>query len=184
MSTFRATDADSDRADRQDEFLRLFSQHSRRIYEFILTLLVNHADAEEVYQNTCVVLWRKFDSYDPTRSFYPWACRIAQLEMLDLVRQGKRTYTLSTDVLEILIDEMAAQASSSAARHDALEDCLKKLDAGDRQLIEHRYYHQERPKEMATARSQPVYSIYRALSRIHDALRECVERTVSREQSR
>ena len=59
----------------QAEFLRLFSQHSRRIYQFILTLTMNHVDAEEVYQNTCVVLWRKCDKFDPDGYFYAWAAQ-------------------------------------------------------------------------------------------------------------
>lgn len=39
-----------------DEFLRLFSSHSQRIYEFILTLVMRQADAEEIFQDTSLIL--------------------------------------------------------------------------------------------------------------------------------
>ncbi len=166
------------------EFMRLFSQHSRRIYQFILTLAMNHIDADEVYQNTCVILWKKFGSYDPTGSFYAWACRIAQLEFMQVRRKNKRMQTFSDDVLNLLADQAIAHAHELGARQDALADCLDKLDARDRQLIEQRYYGERAPKEIARLRSSSVHSVYRALARIHTSLRECVHRTLAREQVR
>jgi len=166
----------------QDEFLRLFSQHSRRIYEFILTLVVNHSDADEIYQNTSVILWRKFGSYDPEGSFQAWACRIAYLEILQLRRTNRRMQTFSDEVMELLVNKMMTQGGQMNVRHDALGDCLEKLDSQDRQLIEQRYYHQRPPKEIARAESVSVYSIYRSLARVHRSLRECIDRTMRRKQ--
>lgn len=169
--------------DPQAEFLRLFSQHSRRIYQFILTLAMNHADADEVYQNTCVVLWKKFGSYDSAGSFYAWACRIAQLELMHVRRMNKRMQLLSDDVLNLLADHVIAHAGQAGNRQDALAECLAKLGDQDRQLVQERYYHERAPKEIAHARAKSVHSIYRALARIHAGLRDCVHRTVAREQS-
>lgn len=164
-----------------DEFLKLFSLHSRRVYEFISTLVLRGADADEVFQNTCVVLWKKFDSYDPEGSFYSWACKIAYLEMLYLRRTNKRLQTFSEEVLELLAENMLSRASHLNLRQSALEDCLQKLNVSDRNLIEQRYYFQKRPKEIARERTRSVDSIYRALTRIHMALRDCVGRSLVRE---
>src|SRR3972149_686807 len=98
--------------DQQDEFLRLFSRYSRRIYEFILTLTMRHADAEEIFQDTCLVLWKKFGSYDPQGSFYGWACRIAYLEVLQLRRKNQRLQLLSEEALAILADKALAHADN------------------------------------------------------------------------
>jgi RNA polymerase sigma-70 factor len=166
----------------QDAFLRLFSQHSRRLYEFILTLVVNHTDADEIYQRTCVILWRKFDSYDPEGSFPAWACRMAYLEVLQLRRTNKRMQVFSDEVLEFLVEKMADRGSHVSDRYHALGECLEKLDGPDRQLIEQRYYHQRLPKEIAGLESVSVHAIYRSLARIHRALRSCIDRTLSREQ--
>jgi RNA polymerase sigma-70 factor, ECF subfamily len=167
--------------DPQDEFLRLFSRHSRRIYEFILTLVMRHADADEIFQDTCLVLWKKFDSYDPEGTFYGWACRIAYLEILQLRKKSQRLQTVSEEALEVLADKAVAQVDNLNVRQHALEDCLQKLNVEDRTLIEQRYRHRHTPKEIAKLGSISVYSVYRALTRVHNALMTCVQRSLARE---
>jgi RNA polymerase sigma-70 factor (ECF subfamily) len=136
-----------------------------------------------VYQNTCVVLWKKFASYDAGGSFYAWACRIAQLELMHVRRLNKRMQLLSDDVLNLLADQVIARATQAASRQDALSDCVAKLRDADRQLIQERYYYERAPKEIARQHAKSVHSIYRALARIHAGLRECVFRTTAREQA-
>jgi RNA polymerase sigma-70 factor (ECF subfamily) len=165
----------------QDEFLRLFSGYSRRIYEFILTLVMRHADAEEIFQDTCLVLWKKFDTYDPQGSFYGWACRIAYLEILQLRRKNQRLQILSEDALAILADKALAHSDNLDARQHALEDCLQRLKTPDRRMIELRYHQRRTPKEIAQADARSVYSVYRALARIHTTLMNCVQLRLARE---
>jgi RNA polymerase sigma-70 factor (ECF subfamily) len=168
-------------ADPQDEFLRLFSRYSRRIYEFILTLVMRHADADEIFQDTCLVLWKKFDTYDPQGTFYGWACRIAYLEILQLRRKSQRLHLVSDEALEVLADTAIGQADNLSARQHALEDCLQKLRAEDRALIDQRYRERHSPKEIAGLAAVSVYSVYRALARIHSSLMTCVQRNLARE---
>lgn len=168
-------------ADPQDEFLCLFSRYSRRIYEFILTLVMRHADADEIFQDTCLVLWKKFHSYDPEGSFYGWACRIAYLEILQLRRKSQRLHTVSDEALAVLADKAVSQTDNLNARQHALEDCLQRLRAEDRTLIEQRYRQRRSPKEIAELGSVSVYAVYRALARIHTSLMNCVQRSLARE---
>jgi RNA polymerase sigma-70 factor (ECF subfamily) len=76
---------------------------------------------------------------------------------------------------------MARRSDHAPLREEALEECLKKLAGNDRLLIEHRYYHQQTPKDTALQLSRSVHSIYRSLARIHTQLRDCVERTLRKE---
>jgi RNA polymerase sigma-70 factor (ECF subfamily) len=89
--------------------------------------------------------------------------------------------TMSDEVLCLLADTGIAHGDQSAGRDEALTDCLGRLKAEDRALIEERYYHERAPKEIARTNSRSVHSVYRALARIHIALRECVHRTLARE---
>ena len=47
------------------EFIRLLMENERRIYAYILTLLGNGADAEDVLQETSIILWDKFAEFQP-----------------------------------------------------------------------------------------------------------------------
>jgi hypothetical protein len=58
-------------ADSQSEFVRLFSQHASQLFGFVLVLTGNRSDAEDIVQNASVVLWEKFDAYQPGTSFQP-----------------------------------------------------------------------------------------------------------------
>ena len=172
------------RGESQEEFLRLFSTHSQRVYEFILMLMGRRADADEVFQETCLVLWNKFDSYDPMGSFHAWACKIAYLKILALRRANRRLYLLSEEVLGILADKALTRVDELGHRREALDECLEKLKVPDRELIDQRYYERRTPKEIAASKSRSVYSVYRALCRVHSSLLECVENRLLKEEMR
>src|SRR5690348_5657938 len=81
----------------REEFARMFSRNARRIYGFIMTLVFNHHDAEEVFQNTNVILWNKFAEFEPGTNFFAWASRIAYFEVLSLMKQKRRSQTMSDE---------------------------------------------------------------------------------------
>jgi RNA polymerase sigma-70 factor (ECF subfamily) len=162
----------------REEFARLFSRNARRIYGFIMTLVFNHHDAEEVFQNTNVVLWNKFADFQPGSNFFAWASRIAYYEVLSLMKQQRRSRTFSDETLELLANEAVALSDQSTERYEALEECLARLNAPDRELLQERYYFQRPPKQIAASQSKSVHAIYRALSRIHNLLLNCVQRNL------
>lgn len=172
---------DSPEVDRE-EFARLFSRNARRIYGFVMTLVFSHHDAEEVFQNTSVVLWNKFGEFQPGSNFFAWASKVAYYEVLSFMKQRRRSRMISDDALELLSNAAIALSDESSRRHEALEDCLSRLNADDRDLLQSRYYHQRPPKQIATMQSRSVDSVYRALSRIHNMLLNCVQRNLAREE--
>lgn len=166
----------------REEFARLFSRNARRIYGFIMTLVFSHHDAEEVFQNTSVVLWNKFSDFQPGSNFFAWASRVAYYEVLTFLKQQRKSQMLSGDSLTLLADEAIALSDDASLRQEALEQCLSRLNAADRDLLQARYYHQRPPKQIASMQSRSVDSIYRALSRIHNLLLSCVQRQLAREE--
>jgi RNA polymerase sigma-70 factor len=167
----------------REEFARLFARHARQVYAFIMTLVFSHHDAEEVFQNTNVVLWDKFGEFRPGTNFFAWASRIAYFEVLNLMKQ-RRVSLLSAQAIDALAAEATALSDQSTARMDALGECLARLTPADREMIQDRYFYQHPPKQIAAMRSRSLDSVYRALSRIHNLLLDCVERTLAREEGR
>jgi RNA polymerase sigma-70 factor len=166
----------------REEFARLFSRNARRIYGFIMTLVFNHDDAEEVFQNTSVVMWNKFGEFRAGSNFFAWASRVAYYEVLTHMKQRRRARTFSDEAMEILAGEAVALADEASSRQEALENCLGRLNMADRELLEERYYVQRAPKQIAALQSRSVDSVYRALSRIHNMLLNCVQRYLAREE--
>ena len=66
-----------DRNAAQQRFLSLFLRSEREIFRYVAALVPNLTDAEDIVQQTAIALWEKFDAYDPSQPFTPWACRFA-----------------------------------------------------------------------------------------------------------
>ncbi len=166
----------------REEFARQYSRNASRIYGFIMTLVFNHHDAEEVFQNTSVVLWNKFVEFQPGSNFFAWASRVAYFEVLSFMKQRRADARIvGGETLEVLAEE-AVLADESSTRQEALEDCLSRLSVNDRDLLHAQYYCQQPPKHIAAVQSRSVDSVYRALSRIHNMLLNCVQRTLANEE--
>ena len=59
-----------------EEFLKLYSDSQRRMYAYLRTQVFNSQDADDVFQDVAVVLWRNFPQYDRSKDFTRWACGI------------------------------------------------------------------------------------------------------------
>jgi RNA polymerase sigma-70 factor (ECF subfamily) len=152
------------------------------LYAFILTLVRQPADAEDVLQETNVVLWRKAGEYDPARDFMPWAMRIAQLQvMAHLKRQKRVPMTFDGPLLAVLADEAIAETAELDPRRHALTRCLQKLPDHRRKLIAARYGPGGSVNALARRSGKSSKAISETLRRIRRVLLDCIERTVARE---
>src|ERR1039458_5788418 len=72
--------------ERRKELVALMTQHQRRIFSYIYTLVPNRYDAEDLLQETSVVICEKFDEFEPQTDFVAWACQIAYWRIRYLFR--------------------------------------------------------------------------------------------------
>ncbi len=164
------------------EYLSRVSRAQRSLYAFIVTLVRQAVDAEDVLQETNIVLWRKAHEFDPTRDFMPWALRIAQLQaMAHLKRQKRVPMTLDEPLLAKLADEAISVTAESDVRRQALARCLQKLPVHQRELIATRYEPDGSVNKLARRSGKSAKAISESLRRIRRALLDCIERTVARE---
>ncbi len=164
----------------QDEFVRLFSRHQRQVYAYIATILANPADVEEVLQETSIVLWTKFDTFRRDESFVKWACGVAHLQMLRFFRkQKRRMLPLDQPTIEVLLAERDDMEDRLEDRRAVLTECVQKLPAKDRRLVEACYFPGAKFKDAAQRLGRSVAALYHSLSRIRRRLYECINRTIA-----
>jgi RNA polymerase sigma-70 factor (ECF subfamily) len=166
-----------------EQFARLLGGCQRQVFLYALGLLHNTADAEEVLQETNMVLWRKFDQYQPDTDFGGWARRIAHFEVLKL-RDKRRAgaHVFSGDFIESLAAASDRAADVLEARRTALAHCLEKLADRDRQLLAMRYEEHAKTDSVAQALGRSIQGVRKSLHRIRTVLLTCVERTLAAEQ--
>jgi RNA polymerase sigma-70 factor, ECF subfamily len=174
-----AESSNTGRDERADEFACLFGCHSRQIYAYILTLVPNWADAEDIFQETSTIIWEKFNEYVPGTNFRAWACQVAYYRTLWFrQRQKKLAVPFGEEFFRLVATETLAQQDLLDDRHQALAGCMKRLIDRDRELVERCYADGVTIKEVAIAMGRSPDATYKALKRIHRELFDCVEATL------
>jgi RNA polymerase sigma-70 factor (ECF subfamily) len=167
--------------ERREAFARLFAQHDRWLFAYLVSLLGNAAHAEEVFQEVCVVLWREYETFQLGTNFVSWVSVIAHNQVHRFRRQQKRVGPqLSEATVSLLAEDAVERVDLLESRRDALRSCLEKLADKDRQLVRHCYGDSRVTfKTVAEDLGRPVNTVYKALNRIRRSLYQCIERTLS-----
>lgn len=162
------------------EFVQEFTRGQRRLYLYILAQVGRPTDAEEVLQDTNLVIWRKARQFTPGTSFFAWSSRIATYEVLKLrERRGRDKLRFTSEFVEVIAAEAAETGENWEDRRQALAVCLAKLRPRDRELIERRYAPGENGKSVAEDLGRPINAVYQSLGRIRRVLLECVQRQLA-----
>ena len=165
-----------------EEFIQLFTQAQRPLYLSILSQLGHAQAAEEVLQETNLIIWSKALQFQPGSNFLAWGRQIAQFEVLKWKqRRSRERLTFSDKFINAVADGSASRSEELELRQRALEECLKKLPDQDRELIETRYRPGMNGKDVAEFLGRPANSVYQSLGRIRKALIDCVNRTLAAE---
>ena len=163
----------------QEAFLRLLLASEREMLRYVMALVPSMPDAQEIVAETAVILWEKFDQYDASRPFTPWACRFA----LNVSKQWMARRTRWNRLLQNgLAEELAARREELRPVLDErlghLESCLHKLPEAHRNMVDTYYFRQLGIDAVAEQAKRSVEASYKMLQRIRRQLRDCVERSL------
>lgn len=163
-----------------EEFVQLFTRAQRPIYLFILAQTGDVQAAEEILQETNLIIWAKCDQFQPDTNFGAWTRQIAMYEVLKWrQRQKREKLRFSDEFLSVVAEEAGVRSAEQEQRREALQHCLQKLESKDRRLIEQRYQPGVTGKELAASLGRPANSVYQSLGRIRRALLACIERRLA-----
>ncbi len=168
-----------------EQFVRLLAAHERRLNAYILTMVPNWADAEDLAQEVKARLWQQFADYDPTKDFGVWTRAVAYYFILtSRQQQGRQSRALAQDVLEALNEQVTARSEELDSRHEALSYCLRKLERTRRELVMRWYSGQETSRQIAESLRQSFEAVRKRILRTRNQLAECVLRTLREEEGR
>ncbi len=156
-------------------FMRLWIRHQARIYSYIRSMVFRRADAEDILQEVALVLWRKFEQFEPGSRFDQWAYRVAHNQVLYYRQKTNRRVVLfSQDLIDNIADRLAVANASRDGYFDALESCLDGLPTAERDLVRKRYEPGATNRSLAKTLGRSESTISRALNRIYLALLGCI----------
>jgi len=155
--------------------MALMTRHQRQIFSYIYVLVPNRSDAEDLLQETSLLICEKFDDFREGTDFVAWACQIAYWR----VRYSRQKFARSKVVFDQHVVDAVAQTAGAMAeelddRHEALGRCLEKLHPRDKELLMARYEPGGGVEEAARRSGRTVQTAYKALARLRKLLLDCV----------
>lgn len=159
----------------------LMTRHQRQVFAYIYALVPNRYDAEDLLQETSLVICEKFNEFEDGTDFVAWACQIAYWR----IRYSRQKFARSKVVFnQEIVDALAQTASTMTSeldsRHEALGNCLQKLHPRDRELVLTRYEPGSGVEEAARRSGRTLQAAYKALARLRKLLLDCVSDQLAR----
>lgn len=162
--------------DRTEEFVKLLSEYSREIHDYIFRLVLDMNEADDIFQEANLVLWREFEHYEPGTNFRAWSYRIALYEVMSWRKRKQRErLVFSERFLTAITETLIENPHAVDERSEALSHCLSKLTAKQKELISFRYDFQWNIETIAEKTRRTVQSVYRSIGYVRQLLQQCVK---------
>ncbi|MEP3479644.1 MAG: sigma-70 family RNA polymerase sigma factor [Fuerstiella sp.] len=158
------------------DFVQLLTSHQSRLYAYVLSLLGNRTQAEDVLQETNAVLWRKANDFELGTNFGAWMLKVAYFQVMAHRRRLTRDRLIfDDDLVQDIAEDAARQCERQEEQQRRLGDCIRKLSQRYQQLIRRRYTEGATLKSIAAQSGQSENSTKQALFRARAALIKCVK---------
>lgn len=157
-----------------------------RLYAYIMTMLLDHNQTEDVLQQTNLVIWEKAAEFAGCENFEARACKVAYFQVLaarrDAIRDHHRILfddRLLTNVSQAVSDRIGDALGDYLV---ALRDCMKKLSEHQRDLLRKRYSPGGSVNAISAGRGESPDVTSASLYRIRKKLLACIRENVKNEK--
>jgi RNA polymerase sigma-70 factor, ECF subfamily len=160
-----------------ESFLVLVTRAQRALHAFILKLVPSLHDADDILQQTNLVLWGKQAEFTPGTDFLAWAFRIARYQVMAYrKRQSLDRLVFGDEFIERLACRIDTRDELLDAKRELLGDCFQKLSAMQQQLLADHYADELSGREIAEKTGSKIDAVFQALHRTRQTLLECITR--------
>ncbi len=166
--------------DRTRQAFALWTQALPTVSAYIHAIVGDRNTRDEVLQAVALLILQRIDQYDATRPFLPWAMTIARNAATDARRRGRRMPAQLSDAAgAALAAAMAEVSDTERARLVHLSACLARIQGRARKICDYRYRAGLTSSRIAELLSLQPNTVAKALQRMRDDLRVCIERRES-----
>jgi len=166
-------------SNRNSKFLELLTPDYYKIHSFILTLVPNTTDAEDVLQSSIGYMLEHFHEFEQGTNFLSWAFTISKYHVLTHRKKKTRSkIQFGKQAIEMIEAENQRLSKEVDARYDALKQCMRKLPVDDLKLIKKRFEKSSSVKEFASEIGMSINVAYKRISHIKNLLLDCIQRTL------
>ena len=159
-----------------DQYFLAVTAIQNRLHAFILSLLADSAAAQDVLQETNLVLIRKADDFRSDAKFESWAYSTARFQVLAYLRDRKRDRLVVHEAIaEKLAPVAEVMAEDTERRIQLLGGCVERLSDDHKALLHSRYGKEVAIATLAADHGKTTSAIKQLLYRMRNLLAACVE---------
>jgi RNA polymerase sigma-70 factor (ECF subfamily) len=160
-------------------FLSLLMANQRRINSYVLSLVPNFSDADDIMQETISVMWSKFDQFEVGTDFTSWGIKVAYYHIMTYRKKKAKDKLVLSENLFLKIDEIAKEKQHHTdERINHLRHCIEKLNPVDQRFLKARYELNYNANNLAVQLDRSVQYVYKHMARIFHTLNLCVKRVI------
>jgi RNA polymerase sigma-70 factor (ECF subfamily) len=139
----------------------LYDHYSGALYTIVLQIIQDKGLADDVLQEVFVNIWRKIDTYDPTKGrLFTWMLNIARNASIDTLRsKGYQNNLKNQELPENVYTNAANQITQPNIDNLGLKKILNQLKAEYRTLLELAYFQGFTHKEIADLEGLPLGTV-------------------------
>jgi RNA polymerase sigma-70 factor (ECF subfamily) len=159
----------------------LVREHADMLMAFLRSLLVNTQAAEDLFQETMLVAWRRLGECDTSMPMAPWLRGIAARLALEHRRKAahRRDLPFGPDMLEALELEFRRldlrPGDTFRQRIDRLAGCLNALPPAMREAVDLLYHRGLSLSALAAAVGSTTEAVKKRIQRARQLLADCLE---------
>ena len=159
---------------------RLFIKHQHMLMDYIIGMVHNVNDAEDIFQEVGVTILSKSEPPQDDAAFASWCRGIARNMLLHYWRTKRRSRVVMDARLMEIVD-LAYQEAEEVADHwrekrRALSSCLQDLPRESQDILNWRYGQNLSSRDLGARIGRTPEAVRKWISRIKKGLFDCIER--------
>ncbi len=154
----------------------LYDRYGQRLYAFALRLTENPALAEDILQESLLIVWRKAGTYRAEGSVLAWLLSIIRNKCMQLFRQ-KSTESIEGSDLDFADEDPSPEkVLSQQDERNRVREALRHLSPEHREVLELVFYQGLSQKEIAQVCKCPLGTVKSRLNYARQQLRGILTR--------
>jgi len=159
----------------------LVRENQAMLLTYLRAVAWDKSVADDLFQETMIIAWKKLAEFDHSRPFGPWLRGIAAKIVMAHFRKAKSdVMLLNPETLEYLSEQLQhinqGPGDTWDEKIEALTHCIEALPDHHRQAVELRYFQQTTVSKIAETSKTTVENIKKRLQRARSQLLDCLKR--------
>jgi RNA polymerase sigma-70 factor (ECF subfamily) len=167
------------------EFAALYHREFSYVWHTLRRLGVPHRELADVTQNVFIIVYSRFELYDPSRPLRPWLFGVSFRVAADYMRLARHAREMVRDDIEVAYAGAPADEMMVRSEEDAmLREALDALDLDRRAVLVAHDFDGTTGPDIAEALGIPLKTMYYRLRTGREQFIAAVRRTQARQRCR